>query len=64
MSATANVFLIGAAKAGTTALADILAQHPQIAGMSIKEPGHFCTDLRPEVFSKSYKRLIQWNEAV
>ena len=63
MSAVANVFLIGAAKAGTTALSDMLAQHPCIAGMPIKEPGHVCTDLRPEVFSKSYKRLIQWNEA-
>ena len=63
MSAVANVFLIGAAKAGTTALADILAKHPQIAGMPVKEPGHFCTDLRPEVFSKGYKRLIQWDEA-
>jgi len=63
MSAVANIFLIGAAKAGTTALADILAQHPHIAGMPIKEPGHFCTDLRPDVFSKAYKRLIQWNEA-
>lgn len=63
MSAVANVFLIGAAKAGTTALAEMLAQHPQIAGMPIKEPGHFCTDLRPEAFSKAYNRLIQWNEA-
>lgn len=63
MSAVANVFLIGAAKAGTTALADMLAQHARIAGMPIKEPGHFCTDLRPEVFSKDYNRLIQWDEA-
>ena len=62
MNALANVFIIGAAKAGTTALANMLSQHPQIAGMPIKEPGHFCTDLRPEVFSKSYRRLIQWDE--
>jgi len=62
MSGVANVFLIGAAKAGTTALAHMLGQHPNIASMAIKEPGHFCTDIHPSDFSERYHRLLQWDE--
>lgn len=35
-----NVFIVGAAKSGTTTLADLLGQHPQILVPAIKEP-HF-----------------------
>lgn len=57
-----NLFLVGAAKSGTTALQVELAQHPDIAALPIKEPGHFCTDLRTSGFEKDYNRLIQWDE--
>ncbi len=35
-----NFFIIGAAKAGTTSLYDLLRDHPQIQLPSVKEP-HF-----------------------
>ncbi|MEW6677496.1 MAG: sulfotransferase [Pseudomonadota bacterium] len=38
-----NTFLLGAMKAGTTTLADLLAQHPDICLSSPKEP-HFFTE--------------------
>ena len=63
MKSKANLFLIGAAKSGTTALASSLGQHPAIASLPIKEPGHFSTDLRIPVFSSRYNRLLQWDEA-
>ena len=63
MKSKANLFLIGAAKSGTTALAATLGQHPAIAPLPIKEPGHFSTDLRTPVFSSRYNRLLQWDEA-
>ncbi|MEY2964056.1 MAG: hypothetical protein RL754_1317 [Bacteroidota bacterium] len=62
-SRRANLFLIGAAKSGTTTLARLLSEHPQIEALAIKEPGHFCTDLRTSTFTKSYNRLLQWDEA-
>lgn len=40
-----NFFLVGVAKAGTTAVASYLAQHPEIHLSPIKEPNYFCTDL-------------------
>ena len=63
MDSKANLFLIGAAKSGTTALAATLAKHPAIAPLAIKEPCHFSTDLRTPVFSTQYNRLVQWDEA-
>ena len=63
MKPKANLFLIGAAKSGTTSLAATLAKHPAIAPLPIKEPGHFSTDLRTPVFSSRYNRLLQWDEA-
>ena len=59
----ANLFLVGAAKSGTTTLAHYLQQHPDIAGLAIKEPGHFCTDLHQYPFSTRYQQLLQWDEA-
>lgn len=63
MKSKANLFLIGAAKSGTTALSSTLGQHPAIAPLPIKEPGHFSTDLRTPAFSSQYNRLVQWDEA-
>jgi hypothetical protein len=36
-----NLFIIGAAKAGTTAFYDYLTQHPQVFLSQIKEPMFF-----------------------
>ena len=41
-----DFFIAGAAKCGTTALFNYLAQHPGIFMPSIKEPNFFCTDLQ------------------
>ena len=42
-----HVFLIGAPKAGTTALHAALATHPQLSMSQVKEPKYFLTDGRP-----------------
>jgi len=39
-----NFFIIGAAKAGTTSLYDILNQHPQVYFSFDKEPAYFCDE--------------------
>lgn len=49
-----DFFLVGAAKSGTTALYHLLGRHPGIFLSPIKEPNHFCTDIRPEQFSRAY----------
>lgn len=41
-----NFFLIGAAKAGTTSLHDVLRQHPEIFCSQVKETGFFITEDR------------------
>ena len=56
------IFLIGAAKAGTTSLAQALGAHPAIAELAIKEPGHFCSDLRSSDFSPAYNTLLAFDE--
>lgn len=44
-----NLFLIGAAKSGTTALHHFLAQHPDVFMSSLKEPNYFAfQDGRPD----------------
>jgi len=40
-----NFFIIGAPKCGTTAMADYLAQHPEIFVSPFKEPHYFSRDL-------------------
>lgn len=45
MSIKPNLFLVGAMKAGSTALADMLATSYDIWMCPVKEPNHFCTDL-------------------
>lgn len=39
-----NFLIIGAAKAGTTTLYDVLRQHPQVYLPFVKEPAFFCDD--------------------
>jgi hypothetical protein len=48
-----NFFIIGAAKAGTTTLFDLLKQHPQIYLPFNKEPMYFSHD-------DNYKRGVDW----
>jgi hypothetical protein len=48
-----NFFLIGAAKSGTTALFDLLAQHPQVFTPLVKEPRFFNNDA-------NYSRGVDW----
>jgi hypothetical protein len=40
-----NFFIVGAAKAGTSALHDCLGRHPQVFMTALKEPNHFCPDV-------------------
>jgi hypothetical protein len=50
-----NLFIIGAAKAGTTALYDYLAQHPQVFLSRVKEPMFFSRE-------EYYARGLDWYE--
>lgn len=43
-----NIFIVGAAKAGTTALYYLLNQHPQVCAPVIKEPNYF-SNLDPDL---------------
>ncbi len=52
-----NLFIIGAAKAGTTALYDYLAQHPQVFLSRVKEPMFFSRE-------ENYARGLDWYEDV
>src|ERR1700724_3338547 len=45
-----NFFIVGAPKAGTTALYAYLDQHPQVYMSPLKEPNYFAAELRPENF--------------
>jgi Sulfotransferase domain len=51
-----NLFIIGAAKAGTTALYDYLTQHPQVYLSRVKEPMFFSRE-------EKYARGLDWYEA-
>ena len=37
-----NLFIIGAAKCGTTSLHHYLDQHPEVSMSEVKEPRYFC----------------------
>ncbi|MFI5218018.1 MAG: sulfotransferase domain-containing protein [Bacteroidia bacterium] len=50
-----NFFVVGAAKCGTTALYHFLSRHPEVYMSPIKEPNHFCTDIKPEEFTREYQ---------
>jgi hypothetical protein len=52
-----NLFIIGAAKAGTTALYDYLNQHPQVYVSRVKEPMFFSREA-------NYARGLDWYEEV
>ena len=50
-----NLFVIGAAKAGTTALYDYLAQHPDVFLSRVKEPMFFSRE-------ENYAKGLDWYE--
>jgi len=52
----ANLFIVGAAKAGTTSLSHLLSLQPEIKFSPIKEPNYFSTDIDILHFSKAYKK--------
>ena len=57
MSIGPDLVVIGVAKAGTTAMARWLDDHPQVAMSRIKEPHFFATDIDPKTFSEAYKKM-------
>ena len=52
----ANLFIVGAAKSGTTAIHNYLNKHSSVFLSPIKEVNYFCTDINLGDFRKSYKR--------
>lgn len=50
-----NFFIVGAVKAGTTALCNFFEQHPDVLMCPIKEPFFFAKDLRLKNFSNEYQ---------
>ncbi len=51
MERKVNLFLIGAMRAGTTSLVELLSRHPDIYVPPIKEPNYFTEDLPKELYS-------------
>ena len=50
-----NFFIVGAAKAGTSALAKLISQHPDVYMSPLKEPHYFASDFKPEDFREDYR---------
>jgi hypothetical protein len=49
-----DLFIVGAAKTGTSSLYQYLIQHPDVARAVIKEPHFFSSDINPSNFSKEF----------
>ena len=65
MSSLPNLFLVGAAKAGTTSIHALLDAHPSVFMSPVKETNFFSQgDLRPELYSDLYKISIDFNTQV
>lgn len=56
---TPEFFIVGAAKAGTTALYRYLAQHPDIYMSPIKEPNYFSTDIDTGALRETVKERLR-----
>ena len=52
-----DIFLIGAAKAGTTTISDWMAMNPKIALARIKESNYFSKEIDPSNFSKAFSSI-------
>jgi predicted CopG family antitoxin len=53
MDRKANLFMVGAMKAGTTSFMDVISQHPQIYVSPIKEPNYFISELPEALYDPS-----------
>lgn len=53
-----NLFVVGAAKAGTTTIAEMLAQHASVYAPSIKEPNHFNTEVNLDELREDHKDVL------
>lgn len=53
MDRKANLFMVGAMKAGTTSFMDVISQHPQIYVSPIKEPNFFISELPEDLYDPS-----------
>lgn len=58
-----NLFIVGAQKCGTTALAADLEADPAVFLTAIKEPNFFARDVRPELFAAAFRHLHLEDEA-
>lgn len=58
MNKKPNLFIVGAAKSGTTSLYHYLDQHPDVHMSPIKEPHYFCKDIRCKDFTETYKKNV------
>ena len=56
-----NLFIVGAAKAGTTSIHNYLSQHKDIYMSPVKEPHFFSHDIRCDNFSTYYKKQSCFN---
>jgi hypothetical protein len=54
-----NLFIIGVAKAGTSALFEMLTQHPEIHGSKIKEPHFFTENIDQALIANTHKANIK-----
>lgn len=57
-----DFFIVGAAKAGTTSLADYLSQHPAVYMSPVKEPHFFAKDIRLDELRPLLKKRLKQNE--
>lgn len=54
-----NLFIVGAAKAGTTALHAILSKHPEVFMSPVKEPNFFSKDIEVTNFSTTMQEKLK-----
>ncbi len=61
-----DLYIVGAAKTGTSSMYQYLIQHPQVARSVIKEPHFFATDINPDLFdaSFSYHKVSDITDAI
>ncbi len=53
-----RLFLIGAAKCGTTTVDQMLRSHPEIYMSPLKEPNYYSTDIDPVRFNPTYRAQV------
>lgn len=58
-----DFFVVGAMKAGTTSVAEILSRHPDVYACPVKEPHFFADDIEPDAFAPAYRRTVVFDAA-